>query len=82
MTTSIQERVFHVVGEYLEDTPAHLLTRETKMEDIGADSLDAVYICMAVEDEFAIEISDDEESQIKTLGDLVDLVVGKNPEPV
>lgn len=40
-------------------------------EDLGADSLDVVELLMAIEDEFGIEIPDDEIENIKTVDDLV-----------
>ena len=47
------------------------ITEQSKfIEDLGADSLDAVEIVMAVEEEFGIEIPDDAEEHIKTVGDI------------
>ena len=44
------------------------------IKDLSADSLDAVEIIMAIEDEFGIEIPDDEAEKISTVGDLVNYV--------
>tara|TARA_B100000282_G_C31338086_1_gene312067 strand:- start:240 stop:473 length:234 start_codon:yes stop_codon:yes gene_type:complete len=47
------------------------ITEQSKfIEDLGADSLDAVEIVMAVEEEFGIEIPDDADEHIKTVGDI------------
>lgn len=46
-------------------------------EDLGADSLDAVELIMNVEDEFEISISDEEATDIKTVGQLVKFVEEK-----
>lgn len=46
------------------------VTLESSFEDLGADSLDIVEIVMALEEEFDIEISDDEAEQAKTVGDV------------
>ena len=57
------------------------VTMEATFEDLGADSLDIVEIVMALEEEFDIEISDDEAEQAKTVGDVVNYlvtVVGKD----
>jgi acyl carrier protein len=43
-------------------------------EHLGADSLDMVELAMAVEEEFDIEVNDDELEQIKTFGDAVRLI--------
>lgn len=54
---------------------ADKITRESRLqEDLGADSLDAVELIMNVEDEFDIQISDDEATDIKTVGQLVDFI--------
>lgn len=51
------------------------VTMEATFEDLGADSLDIVEIIMALEEEFDIEISDDEAEQAKTVGDVVNYLV-------
>ncbi|MGI6359494.1 MAG: acyl carrier protein [Acholeplasmatales bacterium] len=54
------------------------VTRESRLqEDLGADSLDAVELIMNIEDEFGIQITDEEASDIKTVGELVDFVTKK-----
>lgn len=48
------------------------VTREAKLrEDLGADSLDEVEVVMAVEEEFGIEISDEEAATFRTAGDIL-----------
>ncbi len=47
------------------------LTMDTSFEDLDADSLDIVELVMALEEEFNLEISDDEVEKIKTVGDVV-----------
>ncbi len=57
---------------------AEKVTMEANLEtDLGADSLDAVEVIMALEDEFDIEISDEVAQGIKTVGDLVNYVTTK-----
>lgn len=51
------------------------VTMDASFEDLGADSLDIVEIVMALEEEFDIEISDDEAEQAKTVGDVVNYLV-------
>jgi acyl carrier protein len=55
-----------------------VITEETSlMGDLKADSLDAVEVIMALEDEFSIEIPDDEASKFKNIGDIAKFVEGK-----
>ena len=51
------------------------LTSETVLADAGIDSLDALTILFAIEEEFHISIPDDRARAMKTFGDLVDIVV-------
>ncbi len=50
---------------------------ETTFEDIDADSLDVVELVMALEEEFDLEIEDEEVENIKTVGDIVSYIEGK-----
>ena len=51
------------------------ITMDSRLaEDLGADSLDAVELIMALEDEFGVEVNDDDAQGIKTVGDIVALV--------
>lgn len=52
-----------------------MITEDTNlMKDLEADSLDAVEIIMAIEEQFDIEIPDDEAEKFQTVGDLVEYV--------
>ncbi|MDB4815282.1 acyl carrier protein, partial [Akkermansiaceae bacterium] len=51
---------------------ADQVTPESKMiEDLGADSLDAVELVMAVEEEFGIEVPDEEAEKLISVGDII-----------
>ncbi|MCR1808701.1 acyl carrier protein [Haploplasma modicum] len=55
--------------------PAENISLESRIaEDLGADSIDAIELIMGVEEEFDIEISDDEAMNIKTIGNLVEVI--------
>ena len=57
------------------DLDADKVTGEAGIaEDLGADSLDVVELLMAIEDEFGVEIPDEEIENIKTVGDLVNFI--------
>jgi acyl carrier protein len=53
---------------------AEKITDEATLDDLGADSLDAVEIIMAVEDEFVINIPDEKAEKLTTVGEFVDLI--------
>jgi acyl carrier protein len=57
------------------DVDAETLTLDTDMaKDLNADSLDVVEILMSIEDEFGVEIPDEEIENIKTIGNLVEYI--------
>lgn len=70
-----QARVIRVIEQQLGASSPKLTDR--LVEDLGADSLDTIELVMAVEDEFGIEISDDEAEACRTVQDCVDLVASK-----
>jgi acyl carrier protein len=57
------------------------LAPERTLADLGADSLDNVEIAMALEDEFSIEIADEELERVRTVEDLFALVKAKAKAP-
>lgn len=68
------ERIKELIVQEM-NIPTNDITLESRIaEDLGADSIDAFELIMGVEEEFSIEISDDEAMQIKTIGDLVNLI--------
>jgi len=50
-------------------------------EQLGADSMDALSLTLAVEDAFQIEIPDDDATQLLTVGDVIRYVVRRTPAP-
>ncbi|MDB4418615.1 acyl carrier protein, partial [Akkermansiaceae bacterium] len=68
---NIVEKVTEIIVEQLSVT-ADQVTPESKMiEDLGADSLDAVELVMAVEEEFGIEVPDEEAEKLISVGDII-----------
>ena len=57
-----------------KDVPADKLSLETPLADAGIDSLDALTILFAIEEEFHISIPDDRARSMKTFGDMVDSI--------
>lgn len=73
----IFEKVKELVAEQL-DAEVEEITMETSlMKDLDADSLDAVEIIMALEDEFEVEIPDEDAEGFKSIGNIVDYIEGK-----
>lgn len=70
----VLEKVKAILAEQF-DVEEEKITAETDLqEDLGADSLDVVDLLMSIEDEFEIEIPDDEIENIKTVGALVSYI--------
>lgn len=65
------ERVKKIVVERLEVDAEKVNEKASFIDDLGADSLDLVELVMAFEEEFGIEIPDDVQEQIGTVGDAV-----------
>jgi acyl carrier protein len=78
MSSDILERVKKVVVEELGVKPEEVVESASFTEDLGADSLDVVELVMALEDEFGIDIPDEEVGQIKTVGDANTYISGKS----
>jgi acyl carrier protein len=54
------------------------LSREATLEDLDVDSLDLVELAQIVEDEFGVELKGDDVKDVKTVGEVIDLVVSKS----
>ena len=67
---SVESKVKGIIAAQLE-VAVDKLTMETSFEDIDADSLDIVELVMALEEDFDLEISDQEIESIKTVGDVI-----------
>ena len=69
--SDVVERVKKIVVERLEVDAEKVTEKASFIDDLGADSLDLVELVMAFEEEFGIEIPDDVQEQIATVGDAV-----------
>jgi len=67
---SIEERIKDIIAERLELKGDQIVPEASLQEDLGADSLDAVELIMALEEEFGIDISDADAEELKTVGDV------------
>ncbi|NMR96411.1 acyl carrier protein, partial [Vibrio parahaemolyticus] len=71
------EKVKHIIAEQLGVEEDEITMQTSMMGDLEADSLDAVEIMMALEDEFEIEIPDEDAENFKNIGDIVKYIEGK-----
>ena len=71
MTSSISDRVTNIVSVCLDVKPETISPQSNFIDDLGADSLDLVDLLMAFEDEFKIEIPDEDAEECLTVGDAV-----------
>lgn len=75
MTDDIAQRVRALLARHLGVEPSRVEDDATSFwDDLGADSLDCVEICMAMEDAFEIEIPDREMREVATVGDVIQVV--------
>lgn len=71
----VRERVSRVLSGHFHVPPGRVTEAATLDEDLGATSLDRVEVVMSLEDEFLIDISDDEASRLNTVGDVLACVL-------
>jgi len=67
----IEAKVKEIISQQLDVDVAQIKPESQFIDDLGADSLDLVELVMAFEEEFGIEIPDDVQEQIGTVGDAV-----------
>ena len=67
----VLEKVKSILGSQFEVDPDSIQEETNIQEDLGADSLDVVDLMMSLEDEFNLEILDEDVEKVATVGDLV-----------
>ena len=70
MADNIQEKVTEIIVEQLGVSADQVKLESKMIEDLGADSLDAVELVMAVEEEFGIEVADEDAEKLASVGDI------------
>ena len=68
---AIEEKVKSIIVEQLGVSADQVTTEAKFIEDLGADSLDTVELVMAFEEEFGIEVPDEEAEKLQAVGDVV-----------
>ena len=76
-TSKINQKVAEILVDQLGATYEQVTPEAKIIEDLGADSLDQVELVMAVEEEFDIEITDEESMTLTTVQAIIDFVAAK-----
>jgi acyl carrier protein len=71
---SIEKRVKEIIVEQLGVNESEVTPEAKFVDDLGADSLDLVELVMALEEEYNIEISDEDAEKILTFGDAIEYI--------
>lgn len=75
---TVDERVRKIIAEQLGVEEGEVTPEASFVEDLGADSLDTVELVMALEEEFSIEIPDEDAEKILTVGKALDYIKEKS----
>lgn len=72
--SNIESKVKEIVVEELGVNPDQVTPEAKFIEDLGADSLDTVELVMAFENEFNVEVPDEDAEKLQTVGDVVNYI--------
>ena len=73
----IEDKVKKVIAEKLDIDPSEVVPEASLIDDLGADSLAIVELIMSMEEEFDIEVSDEEAESLKTVKNAIDYIIEK-----
>ncbi len=74
---STEDRVREIIVEQLGVTPEQVKPEASFIEDLNADSLDTVELVMAFEEEFGVEVPDEDAEKLQTVGDVIRYIEDK-----
>ncbi|MCM8794855.1 MAG: acyl carrier protein [Candidatus Omnitrophica bacterium] len=75
--SNLQDKVRSIIAEQLGVKPEQVTPQASFIDDLGADSLDTVELVMALEEEFGVEIPDEEAEKLVTVGDAMKYIEEK-----
>lgn len=78
MSDNIESKVKDIIVEQLGVSADQLKPEAKFIEDLGADSLDTVELVMAFEEEFGIEVPDEDAEKLTSVGSIIDYVTKVN----
>ena len=71
---AVEDKIKEIIVEQLGVAATEAVPEASFIDDLGADSLDIVELVMAIEEEFGLEISDDDAEKIQSIGDVISYV--------
>ena len=74
MSQEIESKVIKIIAEKLGIDESEVKPEASFIDDLGADSLDIVELVMELEEEYGIEIPDEDAEKIKTVQDAIDYI--------
>ena len=74
---AVEEKVKAIIAEQLGVKQEEVTPTASFIDDLGADSLDTVELVMALEEEFGVEIPDEDAEKMTTLGEAIKYIEGK-----
>ena len=74
MAADVESKVREIISEQLGVAATEVTPEASFIEDLGADSLDIVELVMALEEEYGMEISDEDAEKIRTVKNVVDYI--------
>jgi acyl carrier protein len=74
---AIEEKVIDIIVDKLGVERAEVTPEAVFVDDLGADSLDLVELIMAMEEEFGMEIADDEAEKLRTVQDVISFITAR-----
>jgi len=77
MSQEIESKVIKIIAEKLDVDESEIKPEASFIDDLGADSLDIVELVMELEEEYGIEIPDEDAEKIKTVQDAIDYIKEK-----
>ncbi len=77
MSVSVEDRVRNIICDQLAVEADKVVVGASFIDDLGADSLDIVELVMTMEEEFDLDIPDDDAEKMKTVGDVVKYIASK-----